>query len=743
MNKKGDVFFDRIEKWSVLLAQDIALLNKNIDHTSLNESVCMIIRQIIVLKICEDIGVIPKEYLRRLIHKSPIYPEFIRLCLRVEKKIGQSFDFPENEINRLKRQSLKVGDHALKEMFAGLYFLQSSRVFSCLSCETIGEVYEHFLDKTIIIEKNQQAKIVEKKDGKKGQGAFYSPSQIVNYILVNTLKKLFVGKTAKEVESIKVVDPSCGAGVFLLGAYQVLLDWHLKWYLKDDCAKWSKKKEPRILRKSSNSWNLTHNEKIRILRNHIYGVDINPAAVTISRIVLALKSMEENEEEGKISRDQTERLESCWWIDQNIKQGNTIISKDFHDLNDRQLNVSAFDWENEFPDIFERKNPGFDVVIGNPPFVQLSKATLTHPFVIDYIQKKYSSSMGRRNTFGYFIERSLKTLVRKGGYVSFIVPNTILSQEYYQALRKMMLEYRIENLTNFSNPVFKKAAVETTVFSVKKADPAKSKIEINHFDNQLMECRTHTLRQSYFNNTYKNSFNVNLTDDMARIKEKMDSGKPRLKDLVNINQAIALKKNRNASLFKHKNAENYKRVIDGKHIGRYRLNWGGEYLAYDLKKIHSCKRTDIFETDEKLFFRRTGERIIATYDSRGFYALNTLVVITAKPQLTNSIKYILALLNSELMNRYFVTFLKSTKKTFSEIQARQLGQLPIRQLDLSKAKQRARHDKIVALVDQILDCKRKKSTETVQQSNIELTKKIKRIDSGIEGEIRKIYRVNI
>ncbi|HEC88176.1 MAG TPA: hypothetical protein ENI52_02550, partial [Thermoplasmata archaeon] len=137
-------------------------------------------------------------------------------------------------------------------------------------------------------------------------------------------------------------------------------------------------------------------------------------------------------------------------------------------------------------------------------------------------------------------------------------------------------------------------------------------------------------------------------------------------------------------------------LVGGKAINRYKLSWDGSYLKYDIKGIHSCKREDIFLTPEKILFRRVGKRLIATLDNEQFYALHTLVVMNLKKDSSYNLRYILALFNSNLMNFYYNIFYRSTKKVFSEIEARQVAQLPIKVISNEQQKP------FIELVDKML-----------------------------------------
>jgi hypothetical protein len=302
-----------------------------------------------------------------------------------------------------------------------------------------------------------------------------------------------------------------------------------------------------------------------------------------------------------------------------------------------------------------------------------------------------------------------------------------------------MLKYRLKNITTYQYPVFADAVVETIVFVVQNTRPDHNKVEIVEYDNRAMSAQTHTIEQDAFSVSHRNAFWVRVDSKAIGFRVKLDKAGTPLKSIANINQAIALKYDRSQSLFKQRKAKNYKPVLDGRNIQRYTLEWGSYYLAYDVDKIHSCKRTDIFEAKEKIFFRRVGDRLIATYDDAQFYALNTLVVITLTPQANASLKYVLGLLNSRLMNHYYVTYLKSTKKVFSEIQARQLAQLPIRLINFSDPADVTRHAHMVKLVEQMLEL-HKRLAATKSQSDHDLyQRQIDATDREIDKLVYELY----
>jgi hypothetical protein len=270
----------------------------------------------------------------------------------------------------------------------------------------------------------------------------------------SALKKV----TPKEVTKIRVLDPACGSGSFLIGAFQYLLDWHLQWYSANDPESWTKKKHPPIFNSPthpladspSRNYRLTTAEKKRILLNNIYGVDIDPQAVEVTKLSLLLKVLEGESDETLSKQLKLFQERALPDLGNNIKCGNSLIGPDFYDdsvgaglvpaqknvkqqklplLNDdeERYRINVFDWKAEFPHIFPSPSPfgpelmaegkgegraegvgGFDAVIGNPPYVfgRDWKALNISDQVKKYLGKKYKSSPYQLDMFSIFYGKS-------------------------------------------------------------------------------------------------------------------------------------------------------------------------------------------------------------------------------------------------------------------------------------------------------------------------------------------------
>jgi len=747
---------------------------QKLDVNLLNDVVQKLLDRIIFIRIAEDRKIRDPRELQEIVEvwrhegrRKPLLTHLKDLFYEVNADLNGDIFKPH------ACETIDVDSNLLAEIIENLYFPKCRYRFDVIGVELLGSIYERYLGSTIRVTP-QRVKVEEKPEVRKAGGVYYTPKYIVDYIVKNTVGKLIEGKTPKQIEKIKILDPACGSGSFLLGAYQYLLDYHLEYYRKHP-------KEAQTItfdfyqKVSPEDLSLPLRTKARILKNNIYGVDLDAQAVEITMMSLYLKALEG--ERSLLPKKQA-LLPSLTY---NIKCGNSLIGYDFFEQgqlfegtvpelraegrrfgtvpeqgglsSELKSRINPFDWNSKTAGFGEIMNPshsplekggskgGFDVVIGNPPYVQLSMAEYFDRNVNEYLSKHYSSSMGRLNTFGFFIEKTLKCLLANNGFFSFIVPNTLLTQEYYRSLRQMMLEFRLDNITTFQYPVFADAVVEAIIFVIQNARPTRNKVSIIEMDNKSMNSRIHHIGQSIYLKTHSNAFLVTIDSNSINLKMRMDTAGLPLKSLTNINQAIALKYDRSQSLFKDHKADNYKPVLDGRNIQRYSLEWDGYYLAYDIKNIHSCKRTDIFEAQEKIFFRRVGDRLIATYDNSQFYALNTLVAITLKSYDSMSLKYILGLLNSRLLNFYYKNYLKSTKKVFSEIQARQLAQLPIRTIDFSDKKDKAVHDEVVSLVDRMLDLHKKKNFLPPSAEREKIEREIAVTDEKIDDIVYGLYGI--
>ncbi|MEA1908964.1 MAG: DNA methyltransferase, partial [Euryarchaeota archaeon] len=323
-------FLKEIESWREMLAKNIALRNPDASIYELNYAVQKIIDRVIFLRICEDRGIEPYGQLQPTAESTDIYTHLLNHFKLSELKYNSGiFDFGEDGIT----PRLRIDDKVLKTIIGSLYYPKSPYEFSVLGVEILGNVYEQFLGKVIRLTAGHQAKVETKPEVKKAGGVYYTPQYIVDYIVKNTVGKLVAGKTPEEIAEIKILDPACGSGSFLIGAYTHLLKYHLDWYVANK----PKKHKKAVFQVRENEWYLTTDEKKRILLNNIYGVDIDSQAVEVTKLSLQLKVLE-NESRESVNQQVKLGMEGMLPnLGGNIKCGNSLIGPDFYDAGQTTL----------------------------------------------------------------------------------------------------------------------------------------------------------------------------------------------------------------------------------------------------------------------------------------------------------------------------------------------------------------------------------------------------------------------
>jgi hypothetical protein len=229
-------FLKEIEAWRDMLARNIALRNPDLTTRELNFAVQRTIDRIVFLRICEDRGIEKYGWLQSLLDGQRVYPRLCEFFRRADERYNSGlFHFSEDSARQEPPDeltlSLEIDDKILKDIIRDLYYPDSPYEFSVLPPEILGQVYEQFLGKVISLSPGHRAKVEYKPEVRKAGGVYYTPSYIVKYIVENTVGKLLEGQTPTTASELRVLDPACGSGSFLIGAYQRLLDWHRDWYV--------------------------------------------------------------------------------------------------------------------------------------------------------------------------------------------------------------------------------------------------------------------------------------------------------------------------------------------------------------------------------------------------------------------------------------------------------------------------------------------------------------------------------
>lgn len=471
-------FLAQIENWRDLLARNIALRN-DLDVHALNHAVQATIDRIVFLRICEDRGIENDGRLLALTNGAGIYTRLTQLFRDADDRYNSGLFHFKAEKDRAGDPDgytlkLAIDDKPLKDIIRGLYYPESPYEFSVLPADILGQVYERFLGKVIRLTSGGQAKVEEKPEVKKAGGVYYTPTYIVEHIVRQTVGALLEGKTPKQAEKLRICDPACGSGSFLIGAYQYLLDWHLKWYSESEPQKHASGRNPK-LRQSHDGWRLTVAERKRILTHNIFGVDIDAQAVEVTKLSLLLKVLEgETGETLGLAQMKLFHERALPNLDANILCGNSLIGTDFYesrlDLDEEaRRRINAFDWESGFPEVF--KTGGFDAVIGNPPYIRIQTLKEWAPLEVEHYKAIYqAASRGNYDIYAVFVERGLQ-LLNKPGKLGFILPHKFFNADYGEPLRGLIAEGRhLARVVHFGHQqVFGQATTYTCLLFLNKA----------------------------------------------------------------------------------------------------------------------------------------------------------------------------------------------------------------------------------------------------------------------------------
>jgi len=651
-------FLESLDRWRTYLAVNISWNNKSLDEDEINFIVQQTIDRIIFLRIAEDRGVEPYGTLKHSIRQGTLYQNLFELFRKADEKYNSGlFDFKKDKIS----QDVVIENKVIKTIINELYYPECPYEFSVLSVEILGSAYEQFLGKVIRITPAHHAKIEEKPEVRKAGGVYYTPQYIVDYIVKNTVGKLIEGKTPKEISKIKILDPACGSGSFLIGAFQYLLDYHKDYY--SDNGKPSKGKKDNPLTPDGH---LTTAEKKKILLNNIYGVDLDTNAVEVTKLSLLIKCLE-GETEASIHKQFNlfnERVLPT--LDENIKPGNSIIDIDFYSSEidfGSERKIRPFNWESAFHQIFQ--NGGFDIIIGNPPYLKLT-ANNCESVVLDYYHTKYLSYSGgsSKNLFQLFIEKACHLSPR---LFSFIIPEALLTTDSNGRLREIIRQnFNLNSIVTFDHYVFEAATIGTTVIVGEKDKHSKTKIERINTRLSLIPIREIEIRSG------QNPWEVSIDDSSSKLFNKISKNSILLREIAEMSKGMVIK-DRNLVLTQVKTKNSYP-ILLGNCMSRYTYKYN-KYAEYEkLNIIGGTKDLNKHLHTPRLLIRRTGNHICAAYSENPELVESTIYILKSD---RIDLKVLIGLLNSKFLTYYLSKRLVTNQQGFPQILMGQLDQLPI------------------------------------------------------------------
>ncbi len=474
-----DAFLQDMELWRQYLAKDLYLHNPTLNKRQLNLMVQLLLDRLIFLRMCEDRGIERFGQLADANTSQNIYAQLLLLFRQADNRYNSGlFHFREEKGRSSEPDDLSLNlilpNDTLKPILETLYFPRSPYKFDVMPTEILGQAYERFLGKVIEIQ-GTTITIEEKPDVRKAGGVYYTPSYIVDAIVEKTVGHWLKDKSLAQADALRIIDPACGSGSFLIGAYQYLLTWYADQYRQNEQhALNNGDLRFDVLQKTA----LTVAAKKRILTQHLYGVDLDQQAVEVTKLSLVLKLLEgETDQTTSAPKQMTLQLARILPdLDLNVQWGNSLIGIDFY--RDKMIamfeaedlyRVKVFDWGQAFNPIMERG--GFDIVIGNPPYIRLQTLKETAPDTLPYLKTHYkTTARGNYDLYIPFVEKGLQ-LLNATGRLGYILPHKFFNAKYGEPLRGLVAQGKhLADVVHFGDiQIFKGATTYTCLLFLDKA----------------------------------------------------------------------------------------------------------------------------------------------------------------------------------------------------------------------------------------------------------------------------------
>ena len=694
-------------------------------------------------------------------------------------------------------ETLVIGDEWLAGFIGDLSDDESPYLFNVIDVEILGSVYERFLGK-VVRPQGRGITIEEKPEVRKAGGVYYTPRYIVDYIVEQTAGKLLDEIAAEKetenakafalrTEKLRLLDPACGSGSFLIRAFERVCEHWLRWLTghlpakaerptgvdwgkfsqapvgtkpdapaKDARSEWLKRHRKLCwLDESTGDLHLTIHLKRLILTHNIYGVDLDAAAVEVTQLSLYLKMLEhENrttlQRQRELLADEAD-IALLPPLQDNIKCGNSLIASDFSMMPEDLVRVHAFDWPVQFAPIM--KAAGFDAIIGNPPYIFTRNEGIAEEEK-EYFYREYKHQSIQLNTFGVFVEKS-HSLLKTDGLLGFITPNNWLTIDTFMPLRAFILrETGKLKITNILDRVFEAADVDTCIVVFHKGKPDSLTVAEMSKEREVF---TRSLEPSIISppsfiiqiGLLKDAKSQILLTKIEKSSEPLSAvatvstglkayqtgkGKPKQTDKQKDGRVFHATTKRDSS---------YAKYLDGVDVCRYSLGWSGEWLSYG-DWLAEPRRSVPFDGDRILVRQIPSSPpylVHGVFTSGKFYNdINSMIIFA--PSQDASLKFLLGVINSRLVSFWFEKkFDKLQRKIFPQFKVKELADFPIPKIDFKKPADKARHDKLVMLVDKMLGLMPKLRAATAESEKAVLQNAVTATDQQIDQLVYELYNL--
>ena len=402
--------------------------------------------------------------------------------------------------------------------------------------------------------------------------------------------------------------------------------------------------------------------RTEIAKNDPLLIKLNKASGELYNLLSQVKIFDDDAKTQKANKLKQEKLEA------DINKW----TKEIDEIKDNAIYKNAFEWRFEFPEVLNNNGDfeGFDIIIGNPPYLVLSSFG-DEEFKV--LQRNYETAFGRINTFALFTELVTR-LISKNAFCYLIIPDSICNIDYYTQLRKYLLDnFNILEIIELGDGVFDEAVVPAIIFSFNNMKTLNNKISLGDKE-AIFSGSKKIINQDYYYKTPKFSFNLHIDDLFVKVQSLIENDNAkRLMDLATIKIGVCTGNNKKF-LADKPIFVNSKKVLQGRNINRYSISYNDQYIDYDKNALLRARDELIFLKKEKLLMRQTSDKLILTIDNNQYYTIDSLFIIYSEQI---DLKYLLGLLNSKLLNRQYQKLNPESGRVFAQVKIDYVNELPI------------------------------------------------------------------
>jgi len=756
--------------WRVRLAKDMKKRNPDADGALITAAVQLLIDRLIFVKALSD-REIEADYLTQLaeqVEQSGLAADdagWFNTCRDIFAKLNQFYNGSIFE-PRPELEAVTVSNKVVRDVIRDLQPENSPYNFAVLPVEILGTIYERFLGR-VVRATEKQVKIEDKPEVRKAGGVYYTPQYIVDYIVQNTVGALLAQcKTPADVAKLRILDPACGSGSFLLGAYAALIKWHENYYAPVETPRRgvssgsqaetfhrnvsTKRDRDNFYIDSDGRVRLTAKLKRQTLLNNLFGVDIDAQAVEVTRFSLSLKALEDTRHDELYEEVSLFKQTVLPDLRHNIKCGNSLIGNDYSLLPLERLAVKAFEWEVEFPDVYSIElrdtSGGFDAVIGNPPYIFTREQIAENER--RYFSSRYALSWEKHNTYMLFMERMLH-LLGKRGKGGFIVPNSWLTIESAKLLREALIP-RLEIVADLNYMVFNGVSMEPCIFvmSGSNHDSTVLGLRVSSKDKFLVT-PTHPINREQWSGpnrriVFSESTSIAaVVDKIVRVSHPVEV----IFDVRTGLQAYEQGKGQPPQLARdvrdhvfdrtRREDKNSVRYLQGRDADRYLLNWSGMWMQYG-PWLAQPREFEIFSRPRILVREITSEFphcLHATFAAEDFLNNKSVLNVLHAHNDETELKRLLGILNSQVISFFYKQrAVKSARKIFPKIVIKNLREFPY-----PKMIDRISGDRLVALVEQMLAVHKYWASAKTKAEQEQIQRQIVATDRQIDTLVYELY----